>query len=359
MEKLNLAAVKVSAWPVEWRACWLASKAPAASPLDDGGRASGWSPATLRNVEVAVGVCLAWLRTSGDFEPGKLLSDYVDEARIKAFVEAYSPGRAEISVAHRVHGLAYYLRATVAPDGLPWLTKLAHRMMNRATPSRPKLPRMSSVSDLIALGYQLMDAGMEHVSAGEAGGASLFRNGLMIAALAARPTLRMRNFHALRIGHTLFRTHDRYEVRIPRGQTKKGNAIAFRYPDWLTEPFDLYFREIRPKLPAHGLDEDEGWVWIGRNGNHALPPTTVTNIISGVTKQYLGRPTSPHLFRDCATTEVALSAPADVGITKDLLGHKTLASSQAHYNQARSFTALAGLEAALLGLIEDEKGLCN
>lgn len=353
MQKLPLSSVHLSQWPLDWQACWLASKMPPASALDDGGRASGWSLATVRDVERGVGMYLAWLQTTGDFDPDKPLVAYVDKERIKAFLIAYAPGRSESTVAAAMRGIAYYLRATVPPDGLPWLTKLAHRMANSAKPSRPKLPRMTSIPELLKLGFRLMEAGLERVSVGQSGGACLYRNGLMIAALAARPTLRVKNFCALRIGHTLHKGYNGYEVRIPRTQTKKKNFIVFRYPDWLTERLDVYLDTIRPRLPARALANDEGWLWIGRNGGHALPTTTVTNIISGTTEQYLGRPTSPHLFRDCAATDVALLAPADVGITKDVLGHKTLASSQDHYNQARSFAALAGLEAVLLGLMED------
>lgn len=351
MQKMLLPSIKVDQWPLVWQERWLLSKAPAENPFDEGGRASGWSLTTLSDVERAVGTFLAWLQAKGDFDPGKPLSAYVDKEKIKEFLVAYEPGRAEATVAAAARGIAYFLRATVPPDGLPWLTKLAHRMVNSAKPSRPKLPRMASIAELIDLGCSLMEAGANRLSKGQISGAYLYRNGLMIAALAARPTLRVKNFSALLLGHTFFREHQGYEARVPRNQTKTKNLIVFRYPDWLTEPFDVYLDTVRPRLAAGTVGNEEGWLWIGRNGGHALSKTTVTNIISSTTGQHLGRPTSPHLFRDCAATDVALLAPADVGITKDVLGHATLASSQTHYNQARSFTALAGLEAVLLGLM--------
>ncbi len=58
-----------------------------------------------------------------------------------------------------------------------------------------------------------------------------------------------------------------------------------------------------------------------------------------LTKKYLGKPVSPHLFRDCAATEIALEDPKHIGITKPVLGYATLASSQRFYNQATSFSS--------------------
>lgn len=352
MHKMLLRSIKVDQWPLVWQERWLLSKAPAENPFDEGGRASGWSVATLSDVERAVGTFLAWLQAKGDFDPEKPLSVYVDKEKIKEFLVAYEPGRAEATVAAAVRGIAYFLRATVPPDGLPWLTKLAHRMSNSAKPSRPKLPRMASIAELINLGCSLMEAGTNRLSKGQTSGAHLYRNGLMIAALAARPTLRVKNFSALRLGHTFFREHQGYEARVPRNQTKTKNLIVFRYPSWLTEPFDVYLDKVRPRLAAGTSGNEDGWLWIGRSTEQALTPTTVTDIISGTTERHIGRRTSSHLFRDCAATDIALFAAADIGITKDVLGHATLASSQDHYNQARSFTALASLEAILLGLMD-------
>lgn len=352
MQKLILNPVKPAHWPTPWLACWHESQKPAASPLDDGGRASTWLPPTLRNVEQGVGLYLAYLQSQGVFDPEKPLVAYVDKARVQAFLDLYAPCRADGTVAGALRGIAYYLRATVPPDGLPWLTKLAHRRANSAKPARPKPPRMASAAALLELGFRLMEAGLDEMAQDEREGAELFRNGLMIAALIARPTLRLKNFSSLRLGHTFFKVHAGYQARIPRSQTKKKNYIIFRYPPWLTEPFELYLDEIRPKLPWRSLEDDEGWLWIGRKGAHALRPTSVTSVISGTTQLHLGRAVSPHLFRDCGATDIALLAPEDVGITKDVLGHKTLASSQKFYNQACSFKALAELERVLLGLMD-------
>jgi integrase len=353
MKTLELALVKPRYWPTAWHLAWTDAKQPAPNPFDKGGLASCWSTATHRTVEQGVGALLAWLQIKGDFDPHLPLEALVDQARIRAFLDAYSPGRAEATVATTVRGIAYYLRATLPPMGLPWLTKLAHRMSSSAIPERPKPPRMASVPELITLGFRLMEAGLDKLARGQISGAQVYRDGLMIACLAARP-LRLRNLCALRVGHSVHRTQTGYRVEFSGSQTKKGIAIEFVYPQWLIEPLDIYLEEVRPLLlsRAQGDQGDAGWLWIGRRGR-PLPPTNVTTTITNTTTRYLGRGVSPHLFRDCAATGIALHDPEHVGITKDILGHATAASGERFYNQASSFKALSGWERVLVGLLED------
>ena len=69
--------------------------------------------------------------------------------------------------------------------------------------------------------------------------------------------------------------------------------------------------------------------------------------IATKTKKHLGSRISPHLFRDCAATDIALLDPQHIGITKSVLQHSTLASSQKYYNQATSFSAVRGFETVI------------
>ena len=47
-----------------------------------------------------------------------------------------------------------------------------------------------------------------------------------------------------------------------------------------------------------------------------------------------GKAVWPHLFRDCAVTELVDCAPEEIGIAPDLLGHADLQTTQKHYIQA-------------------------
>jgi integrase len=57
------------------------------------------------------------------------------------------------------------------------------------------------------------------------------------------------------------------------------------------------------------------------------------------TRQAFGQTVWPHLFRDCAATEVVDVAPEEIGIAPDLLGHADLGTTRKHYIQAQGMTA--------------------
>ena len=61
----------------------------------------------------------------------------------------------------------------------------------------------------------------------------------------------------------------------------------------------------------------------------------------------MGVPISPHLFRDCAATTIAIDDPEHVLTIAPLLGHTTLKTSEKHYNHARSLDASRRFQAVM------------
>jgi len=234
--------------------------------------------------------------------------------------------------------MAYVLRACVPPDGVDWLTRLAHRMTNTAKPSRPKLPRMVRVADIILLSDRLMDIGLEELRRNHRSGAPIYRDGLIIGLLAHRPW-RRRNLADLRLGHNLLVDDFGIRITIPREETKKGVAFDGYMPERLKGATFTYLDRVRPVLLKSGIP-DESWLWIGRQGRR-MPANDISIRVTKTTRKHFGRDLSPHLFRDCAATEVALERPELIGMTKHLLGHMTTVSSQKFYNQATSLTAFS------------------
>ena len=342
--KMTLPPLKMAQWPQPDRELWLESRQPARL-FDTGGFAAKWRPATIRSVEQGYGIYLSWLGQTHGLDASSSPIERVDQDRIEAFVSAYRPGRSDLTVAGTVRGVAYVVRATNPPHGLPWLTKLAHRLTNTAQPSRPKLPRMATVPELVSLGRQLMEDGWARLQQDQVSGAQVFRDGLVIASLAMRP-LRLRNLTALRLGHTVFIEKAGVRVAFDGKGTKTAKPIQFAYPVWLAEPFTIYVGEVRPRLLARSTGPDEGWLWIGRRGR-PLGGIEMAERIATKTKKHLGSRISPHLFRDCAATDIALLDPQHIGITKSVLQHSTLASSQKYYNQATSFSAVRRFETVI------------
>jgi len=64
--------------------------------------------------------------------------------------------------------------------------------------------------------------------------------------------------------------------------------------------------------------------------------------IKSRTRQAFGKAIWPHLFRDCAVTELVDCAPEEIGIAPDLLGHADLQTTEALYPGGRDEGACQG-----------------
>jgi integrase len=99
-------------------------------------------------------------------------------------------------------------------------------------------------------------------------------------------------------------------------------------------------------------------LWLSMYG----PPMTDNAIYDRIvarTREGLGQPINPHLFRDCAATSVAIDDPAHVGIASRLLGHRTGSTTERYYNQARGVEASRLMQDYLLALRYDNLGAGN
>ena len=340
MITLKISKLKPQNWPKQdsdrWAAAFNAPKFAAVFKP-----ATKWASVTRLRTQDGYGTYLAWLQQRGVLDSGANPIDRVSEAYIEAFVSEYSHGRSEHMIAGTVRDIAYYFRACYPPLGVDWLTKLAHRLVNSATGSRPKAPRMVSIEELLALGDSLMQKGRVQIAAGTHEGYRAYRDGLLISFLIAVP-LRRKNLVELSFGTSLEQTASGFKVIIYKEKTKKHVTVETSMADWLIEPMQFYIDTVRPFLLGKSGTNTSA-VWISRRGV-AFDLGGMTQVICNVTKQYFGHPVSLHLFRDCAATGIAIHDPKHVGITKAVLGHATLKSSQKYYNQATSLTAVSAYQ---------------
>lgn len=334
MTKLEFVSVKLASWPARDRHMWTIAK-QLRDPLNRQAIAGRWSPDTIRLTEEAYGLYLGWLAAHGQIDDDLRPIDRIDRNRASAFVEAYWQGRAASTVTLAVRGVAYLIRACHPPDGLPWLTRSAHALASRAEPERSKALRMATVDELLQLGFALMTTGKRDLDIGLRQGARIFRDGLMICALVMRP-VRRRNFAELEIGRTLI--VEPGNIRAAFRKTKTGSPIEFAYPECLQAAFAFYLTSARPVLLSAVAASDSAMLWIGRCGR-PMDRDQVGKRIGAITKRHLGRRVSPHLFRDCVATHIAIFDPTHISIVKQILGHKTLAASEKHYNHAGSCQA--------------------
>ena len=325
-------SLPLSEWPEPDRLAWLAALDPGRDVFEDAGPAARWAAATRAGVRHGYG---RWLGFLAAHEPDALALDpgaRADVARVGRFLahlsETVGPASRHVTAQHLRDALA----AMAPGHDRAALGRLVARLGRDRRP-RDKRPRLVATGRLLALGQALMD-GVPAGVALRAGDLLAYRDGLMVALLAARP-LRRRNFAAIELGRHLVAVGAGFHLVFDAGETKTGQPIETEVPAELAPRLARYLAEIRPRFPGAAAHRA---LWAGRKGR-GLGGAAVYGAVAARTRAAFGRAVGPHLFRDCAATTIATARPGQVGVARDLLGHASLATTNAHYNQARSIEA--------------------
>jgi site-specific recombinase XerD len=86
------------------------------------------------------------------------------------------------------------------------------------------------------------------------------------------------------------------------------------------------------------VDSAGNHLWLDR-WVQPMSSRAIRRQIERYTEQAFGKPIWPHLFRHCAATELVDSAPDQIAIAPDLLGHADLETTQRYYVLAEGMTA--------------------
>jgi site-specific recombinase XerD len=177
------------------------------------------------------------------------------------------------------------------------------------------------------------------------------RNSPLSGGMVMCRPLRLGELLAMRLGDTIRREGTRYVISLRSAKSRR--TLDQGYPTALTPFIDIYVDKVRPKLAGRqkacrsGISE----FWLSRRGR-AMAPNNVSHRISNLTRLYLKRDVSPHLFRHSAATSTAIKDPAHVGIVKDVLGHSTWRTGEQHYNLAAALPAVRRFQDAVLATRE-------
>jgi integrase len=358
----------ISEWPSQDQAMWKALVQPGATLLDDSGPFASLAPLTRAERRAHYGAWLTFIRLR---HPGLWMdppSARVTPATVSEWFaqlgKLVAPGTRLMRAVH----LLTVIRAAAPGTDWGWLRRAVNRLRHDAAPTNRKSGRVRSSAALLALGQGLMaeveaaematpaatmaatatktlisPATLSHVELLQA---IQYRDGLMIALLAVRP-LRLRNLHSLEIGRSL-RVVGGSEHRIVFGptETKTREPIEVGWPADLEPQLRRYLDHYRPRLLGLGTSR---MLWIGRLGK-PMAYLTIRVAIVGRTRDKLGVPINPHLFRDCAATTIAIEDPGHIGIASSLLGHSSTNTTDRHYRQASSINASRRYQAAMTEL---------
>jgi len=338
-------SLKMEAWPEADRLAWIAAVRPD-SVFEDGGLGAGWAPATRETAIGSYGRWLGWLKRNGLLDPGVGPADRVTPERIREYVADRLQQIAASSMAPCLAHLYCALRAMAPDRDWRWMRGVISLIRGGAVRTRDKQARLVPSGQLFAFGVELMDQ-----ADGPAGGttshrAQYFRDGLLIALLAARP-IRRRNLASIEVGVHLLRQGQGYRLRFAAAETKTDKKIEFMLPGALVPYLERYLSHYRALLNPH--TRGSRWattsprpptaaLWISMRGT-PMDASTIYYRLIALTRAKFGHSISPHLFRDCAATSIATEDPAHVYVAKSVLSHSTFKTTERHYIHAQSLEA--------------------
>ncbi len=235
-----------------------------------------------------------------------------------------------------LHGLYEAIRVMHPGFDHSYLRDAVSALKANAKP-RSKLPRVADHRALIELGEALIAHGAANPNRDHMLSAVAVRDGCMIV-LAVACLLRRSNFKALRLDKTLLRNEIGYRVAFEASAMKNHRPFEADLPHWLTPHLDLYCKTARETLRCRSDAPDTGGLWLGAEGQ-PMTGKAISRKLRQLIERHLGRAMSPHLFRDRATTTLAVEASADIGVAGDILGHADPRTSERYYNQARGLEA--------------------
>ena len=297
--------------------------------FENGGAGAGWSAASRLKTAYGYNCWLLWLAAKGLCDPNMGPADRVTRERVAAYVSELSVTLAPYTVLSRIQELCDALRVIAPEWNRDWLTQRYRTLRANVRPAREKLSRLKPIDELVALGERLMEEADSASDWSAKRRAVAYRDGLMIALLTYRP-IRCKNLAMMRIGRHLVKVRGSWQILFVAEETKSHVPYEAILPSALAPRLERYLDVHRPVLIRGEQAENQATVlpahpeldalWVSELGTQ-LNIGILTNRIVVRTKAAFGRSISPHLFRDCAATSIAVDNPKQIGDASLVLGY--------------------------------------
>src|SRR5271168_5394498 len=317
----------VCEWPEQDQAAWAAALLPG-TPFAPGGLATNWALATRGMVENGYARWLTWLALHDLLDATLAPEARVTQERMEAYTADLYVQVRGYSIQSRIQQVGDALRAMAPEQDWGWILRAADRIRSETIPAKDKRSRLQSPDRLVDLGIRLMTEAESAPDRSPIQRAITYRDGLVIAFLIYRP-IRARTLTAITLGKQLVSTNGFWSMVFGREDTKT-RAMEFAFPTELTEYLETYLRVHRPVLLSTRKGRAPAPIqalWVTQDGR-AMGQAALAYWIHRNTKQAFGVGLSPHLFRDCAATAIAIYAPEHVLIIKAILGHASMKTSE-------------------------------
>ena len=150
----------------------------------------------------------------------------VTEENILLYVHYLEPRVSSVTLAQSLYKISRVAACLAPEQDWRWLKRVARRLDLRAKP-RDRRNDVVEIKELFELGLQLMNEADKADTSTSFARALLYRDGLIIALLAADP-LRSANITALEIGRTLIKDGTTWSLDIPAEETKERSPAPRR-----------------------------------------------------------------------------------------------------------------------------------
>lgn len=323
--KVSTVTVRYEDWPARERRFWQDEFLSACEYVTSE-RGAILADRTKMLNRVAFARWLHFLLRTRRYRPDEPLQAHFSAEALEAYVAELLSRMKPVSARLLVERLSATMRVACGREHAFWardiLVRLDRLVQRTRRPPRP----LRSSAELFRLGMDLI-ARKNCISADRPFDAVRFRDGLMIALLAARP-IRLANFARMRLGLHLLHNAGRYWLHFSSHETKSGVPVDLVLPRALEAPMTKYLTVIRPMFMRPNAQHDLAWASLRGT---PMSDGVIYGMITDRTKGAFGTAISPHRFRHAAATSQARSDPANVTNSRHLLGHSAYIATEQHY----------------------------
>jgi len=334
-------ALPLRDWPKADRETWDAAQATAGL-LDDSGTASHLSVRTLEDLTSRYAYFISFLAHREKLEHHGPAAASVTDENVLQYVRYLEPRVSSVTLAQSVYKIARVASCLAPGQDWRWLQRIVRRLDLRAKP-RDRRNEVVEIKELFRLGLQLMERAEKTAKSAISFRALLYRDGLIIALLAADP-LRLANITALEIGRTLIKDGATWSLNISAEETKAGRLHLAILPDWSAPCIDRYVQHYRPFFRNA---ESTSRLWLDRAGG-PLSEDSLYKLVCKRTRDAFAKRINPHLFRVCLATSTTLHHGAEMGLAITVLDHRSSEVTERYYNQAKMLDAVRAYQEILL-----------
>ncbi len=320
-------SLKPEEWPLPDQEAWKWACRPNGR-LTRGGNAAHLSPATRADLECRYGLFLNYvMRTSGLVMGGNPGSSVTSDL-VSGYVAELEKRVASVTVHGSIAKLRRMTQLLDPAADLKWLSDIENDLALDMTPAS-KFNRVVESEIIVLAGLALMEEAMDAITRTPLQRARAYRNGLMISLLALSP-IRLKNFSSLTLDRDFIQIGADWCIALSARETKERRPDERPIPPFFTRYIDAYLKIYRPTFGYAGKE-----LWVGIYGM-PLSYLGVERIVTETTRQTLGIPISPHLFRACGASTAYMHGGTRPNLASALLNHRDPKITQEHYNRSRS-----------------------